>query len=109
MASGGGGSNSWINLGWCRKMSGVLYNRGKQTRSTGSFKNELQECLGIIERLIEPNVPYDCDAEDVFLYGAVNLPGINRMRRACGMNEIPPACPKCHAGTLRMCICDPMN
>jgi hypothetical protein len=90
-------------------MSGVLYNRGKQTRSQGSFKNELQECLGIIERLREPDIPFDCEGDEIFLYGSVNLESVNRMRRVCGMKELPPACPNCKAGTLRMCICDPMN
>lgn len=90
-------------------MAGILYNRGQQSRNQGSFKNELQECLGIMERLIEPDIPYDCDGDEIFLYGSVNLAAINRMRGACGMKEIPPACKKCGAGTIRMCICDPLN
>ena len=90
-------------------MSGILYNRGKQPRSQGSFKNELQEALSIIERLRESDIPYDCDGDEIFLYGAVNLDSVNRIRKACGMKEMPPACLKCKAGTRRMCICDPMN
>lgn len=90
-------------------MAGILYTRGKQSRNQGSFKNELQEALGIIERLREPDVPYDCEGDEIFLYGSVNLATINRMRGACGMKELEPACLKCGAGTLRMCICDPMN
>jgi len=71
-------------------MSGVLYDRGKQSRYQGSFKNELQECLGIMERIIESEAPSDCGDDEVFLCGSVSLASLNRMRKACGMEELPP-------------------
>lgn len=90
-------------------MSGVLYNRGQQSRNTGAMKNELQECLAIIETLRELDSPYDCDREDIYIAGSVNLTAINRMRAVAGMKPLPAACVKCHAATKRACICDPMN
>lgn len=90
-------------------MAGVLYNRGKQSRYQGNFKNELQECLSWIETLREMDCPYDVNGDQIYLAGNISLDSVNRLRRSCGLRELEPACGACKAATLGACICDPLN
>ena len=77
--------------------------------SRHNFKDDMGMVMGWIETLREMDSPYDCDGEEIYVAGSINLPQINRIRGLLGMKPLPPACPKCHAGTLRACICDSLN
>jgi len=77
--------------------------------SRHNFKDDMDMVMGWLETLREIDAPYDCDPEEIYVAGSLNLPQINRIRRILGMKDLPPACGKCHAATLRACICDDLN
>jgi len=74
-----------------------------------NFKDDMAMVMVWLETLREMDAPYDCDGEEIYVAGSLRLPEINRLRRILGMKDLPPACSKCHAATLRACICDPLN
>lgn len=77
--------------------------------SRHNFRDDMMMVMGWIETLREMESPYDCDGEEIYVEGSLRLPQINRIRAILGMKALPPACQKCHAGTLRACICDGLN
>lgn len=82
--------------------------RGAGT-SRYNFKEDMAMVMYWIETLREMDSPYDCDGEEIYIAGSLSLPQINRIRGILGMEELPPACRKCHAATIRACICDSLN
>jgi hypothetical protein len=77
--------------------------------SRHNFTDDMGMVMGWLETLREMDSPYDCDGEEIYIAGSVNLPQVNRIRQILGMKPLPPACAKCHAATRRACICDPLN